>query len=616
MKLVLKMSALIIAIITTSAMLVGLQNANAAIWTPPAYRSEKILNITLVGDSYTAGNGAGNYVGEKKSYRSLRNWGHIYANYLNQNNIKVRVTDTSYNGDTTRKVIDSQMSNVPEDTDLVMMTIGGNDVNFEGIIQKCFVPGFRDPSLCDSAIKLAKNGMADVIKRTEQIFIELEKKLNDDAVVVLVAYPYLSMEGVDYKMGYCRARSYVLFFSCADWIEFDAGSNVRSLGKIAVDSQRIMVDRWNKDHTLQIKYIDSIPRVFEGHEPHPAFSTVNERRWINEYFETEGILFNDGKTHSKFSPDINEWYHPNIIGHQKIAEAINTQLTGSNLAILVRLITNEILGATPPISPASARISPAFAPISPLAAPVVQDEDIFAGWPAPIIKTKPASSNTPLQSAWIQCPCVAIIGEPTEIDARASYSLTGDIIRYEWDFNNDGVYEFTSTKPLFSHTFNQEYDGPINLRIVDDAGYTATATGHLSVRPDDGRRYEEHPSYPVKDLPGVFEIIDGVPSIPLNDINYHNINTNSSKSTNPISNITDSIKFFIAMVGNTGDTATETPTANSTGTNLTATVPTNAVKSVTDTKKEASPLILIITAATITLAAAIFITAQLKAKKA
>lgn len=55
-----------------------LPNASAAITTNVP------LKVALLGDSYSAGNGAGHYYGDdKKAYRSSRNWAHNYVNWLN-----------------------------------------------------------------------------------------------------------------------------------------------------------------------------------------------------------------------------------------------------------------------------------------------------------------------------------------------------------------------------------------------------------------------------------------------------------------------------------------------------------------------------------------------------
>ncbi|QOR47943.1 hypothetical protein INS90_01150 [Trueperella pecoris] len=70
---------------------------------------------------------------------------------------------------------------------------------------------------------------------------------------------------------------------------------------------------------LVVNYVDNTAAVFEGHEPYPHFSTVNDKRWINEFTETGGHHMKDGYTEAEASLDLNEWYHPNRRGHYEIA---------------------------------------------------------------------------------------------------------------------------------------------------------------------------------------------------------------------------------------------------------------------------------------------------------
>lgn len=42
-----------------------------------------LIRATLLGYSYSAGNGAGDYYGEDGSYKSHNNWAHNYVNWLN-----------------------------------------------------------------------------------------------------------------------------------------------------------------------------------------------------------------------------------------------------------------------------------------------------------------------------------------------------------------------------------------------------------------------------------------------------------------------------------------------------------------------------------------------------
>ena len=57
-----------------------------------------------------------------------------------------------------------------------------------------------------------------------------------------------------------------------------------------------------------------------------SFPLVNPHRWINEFFETEGQEDQNGNTHAKTSGDPNEFYHPNLIGHEEIAKLIETKI--------------------------------------------------------------------------------------------------------------------------------------------------------------------------------------------------------------------------------------------------------------------------------------------------
>ena len=57
------------------------------------------LDVTLIGDSYSAGNGAGNYEGPLKCYRSPDNWGEQYADTL-RDRFTVKVVNRACSGAT------------------------------------------------------------------------------------------------------------------------------------------------------------------------------------------------------------------------------------------------------------------------------------------------------------------------------------------------------------------------------------------------------------------------------------------------------------------------------------------------------------------------------------
>lgn len=109
-----------------------------------------------MGDSYTAGPGAGELVDPEGDNKCRRSEG-SYAHQLR--------LDWPYNGEQdpnfiactgarTYNVIDNQLDQIGSDPapDLVVMTIGGNDVGFSSIAKACLV-GLWGSGNCDEKIE-------------------------------------------------------------------------------------------------------------------------------------------------------------------------------------------------------------------------------------------------------------------------------------------------------------------------------------------------------------------------------------------------------------------------------------------------------------------------------
>ena len=298
-----------------------------------AGQQDVTLNVALLGDSYSAGSGAGDYEAEDpddpggKAYRSRNSWAHHYVDWLNERGAHATLTNLAHSSSTTGDVINEQIGEMPSDTDLVMLTIGGNDVHFPDIVKRCFMVGLRSASGCRETVQTAdsrleseavEGGVAvpSVRSQTRSILEKLDAKLADGAQVVLVGYPYLSMGSKEYVLAGAGGASY------------GAGTGVRSLSERARESQSALVDEWNTAHssTLKVTYIDSTMTAFSGHEPDPLAAGRNEYRWINEFLETEGSLDEDGRTASHASFDSSMFYRPNKIGHERIAELIEEKV--------------------------------------------------------------------------------------------------------------------------------------------------------------------------------------------------------------------------------------------------------------------------------------------------
>ena len=67
--------------------------------------SGKKLHAVLLGDSYSAGNGAGNYYGPDECYRSGNNWAHIYLNSLVERGISLTFNNRACGGAVTNNIL-------------------------------------------------------------------------------------------------------------------------------------------------------------------------------------------------------------------------------------------------------------------------------------------------------------------------------------------------------------------------------------------------------------------------------------------------------------------------------------------------------------------------------
>ena len=303
---------ILISIVTT--LLIVTQVSLAPIFSSTARadaRINSLIRATLLGDSYSAGNGAGAYYGDKEAYRSHNNWAHKYVEWLNSQGTPTVLTNLAHSGNVTNDLTKSrgQIDEMSEDTNLVMFTIGGNDVNFSDIVKECFTLGLRDAKTCKEKVADANTKLESVKSNTLTILQKIDNKLKNDAQVILVGYPRLATN-----------RNYILDNS---GVRYDAGAGVRSLSDASMEIQSTLVQEWNKSHpSLKVTYIDGVINTFDGHEPDPSPKHRNPQRWINEFLETEGKIKDNGQIESESSSDTNEFYHPNITGHAEIAKLI------------------------------------------------------------------------------------------------------------------------------------------------------------------------------------------------------------------------------------------------------------------------------------------------------
>jgi lysophospholipase L1-like esterase len=98
-----------------------------------------------LGDSYSSGVGAGHYdTASGDCKRSRLNYPALSAAAHSQYTLK----DVSCSGATIADVRNSQLSALSADTDLVTLTVGGNDAQFSSVVQGCLT---QSDSYCDTA---------------------------------------------------------------------------------------------------------------------------------------------------------------------------------------------------------------------------------------------------------------------------------------------------------------------------------------------------------------------------------------------------------------------------------------------------------------------------------
>ncbi len=263
--------------------------ATAGLSTTPA--SAATLDLVLFGDSYTAGNGAGAYT-DKSCNRSAKSWGQQYAAQVRAAGTAVNVTDASCSGARVRD-LGEQMAAVTPDTDLVALTIGGNDVGFMGIVTWCFLPTSADPVLCRNAVAKAKASLPAVQTATVTQLAQLRAALRPGAKVLVLSYPYLAQK-----------NNYTL-----RWFlnSFNGGRGVRELGDQGDASARAAIDAANA--AAGTDFVTFVPTkdLFVGHEPNPDPYRANSASWI---WESSVLSAPEGV------------YHPKIAGQAAMASAI------------------------------------------------------------------------------------------------------------------------------------------------------------------------------------------------------------------------------------------------------------------------------------------------------
>ncbi|RTE49387.1 hypothetical protein DDD64_05480 [Actinotignum sanguinis] len=262
---------------------------------PPSPTPRPITAIVQLGDSFSSGNGAGNYE-EDTCRRSPDNYSAPLARELGAS-----YTNASCSGARTSDIAE-QVSAVTPDTSVVFLTAGGNNADFARIISSCFV--LRTPNSCEDAMNKATAALPAIEEATVEILRAIDTASQGQATAILVGYPRLFAE-----------HSY-LIPPVAE--SYDAGAALARL-QDGADALQERAAAQLREETSSARFLfASTQELFAGHEPRAQAFHDNEEAWLVSPFS---------------SSDVRAWMHPTAHGYRVEATYLRELLARAGFAI-------------------------------------------------------------------------------------------------------------------------------------------------------------------------------------------------------------------------------------------------------------------------------------------
>ncbi len=72
-------------------------------------------------------------------------------------------------------------------------------------------------------------------------------------------------------------------------------------------------------------------------------------------------------------------------------------------------------------------------------------------------------------------------GGQMEFNASQSYDPDGTIVMYEWDWQNDGTLDTTTSAAICRHIYDDDFSGQARLRVTDNGGKSATTLTNVTI---------------------------------------------------------------------------------------------------------------------------------------
>ena len=229
--------------------------------TAPAAGADSYVAL---GDSYSSGTGTRDYSFDSTCQRGP----YAYPALIDVDRPNTTLTFKACSGAKTGDVLANQVQALSAATNIVTITIGGNDAGFSSVITQCALPW---PFSCSGDITTAQNYIRNTLPAKLDGVYSSIKSRSPSATVVVLGYPRLFM-GVD-----CNAGT---FFSSGEL------SSLNTTADILRDTTR------SRAQAAGFTFKDAIP-PFTGH------AVCSSSEWLNGLSSPTG-----------------DSYHPNRNGHK------------------------------------------------------------------------------------------------------------------------------------------------------------------------------------------------------------------------------------------------------------------------------------------------------------
>ena len=157
----------------------------AAVTATPAAEAASSVQYVALGDSYSSGLGAGDYISSSGSCdRSTKAYPEQWADA----NAPASFVSVACAGATTADVLSSQVSALSASTTLVSITIGGNDAGFSSVMETCVL---SSTSTCLNAVSNAEAFVTSQLPAMLNTTLQAIRAHAPAAKIVVLGYPDL-----------------------------------------------------------------------------------------------------------------------------------------------------------------------------------------------------------------------------------------------------------------------------------------------------------------------------------------------------------------------------------------------------------------------------------------